>query len=295
MSKIKANILLLFAALVWGLGNIAHKTILDHLDPYAAVGLICLIGGLVILPLARGEGKTPLAAGWHVSLCRVIAPFVVGMLIEQVAYADASVTNASFLISTYTVITPAVAWLMLRERPGACLMIAAALTLAGSFLMSGGLAGVVTRADLLLLLTAACFSIWTVELDRHLRLHGRPFMTASIQFLAPAAIVLPFSAANGDLPLGGVIASWPELLMLGVFSIGLGLGIQTFAQCYTSASHVALITSTEAVFAAAAAGAFLGERLDMAGALGACLILAAVLIVATAGGHSASSPSVGTT
>lgn len=293
MSRLQANILLLLAALVWGLGNIAHKKILTHLDPFAAVGLTCLIGGLVVLPLVGGERKRPPEPGWPASLCRVTALFFVGMVMQQIAYVEASVTNASFLISTYTVMTPAAAWLMFRERPGAYLLLAAAFTLAGSFLMSGGLSGVIARADLLALLAAACFSVWTVELGRHLRLHGRPFTTAATQFLATGMIILPFSAAHGDLPLEGVIASWPELVVLGVFSTGVGFGIQTFAQCYTSASHAAIITSAEAVFAALAAGAWLGERLDVAGTWGACLIFAAVLVVATVGGRAPKSHSVG--
>jgi drug/metabolite transporter (DMT)-like permease len=39
MSKVQANCLLLLAAAFWGFGNVAQKTVLDHLDPLSAVGM----------------------------------------------------------------------------------------------------------------------------------------------------------------------------------------------------------------------------------------------------------------
>lgn len=51
MSRRHANLLLIDASLLWGFGNVAQKTELVHLDPFSAVGLRCLIGGILVLPL----------------------------------------------------------------------------------------------------------------------------------------------------------------------------------------------------------------------------------------------------
>lgn len=45
----------LIAAALWGFGNVAQKTVLEHLDPFSAVGLRRLIGGFLMLPLAGGK------------------------------------------------------------------------------------------------------------------------------------------------------------------------------------------------------------------------------------------------
>ncbi|MCF6113322.1 EamA family transporter [Mesorhizobium muleiense] len=55
MSKVQANCLLLLAAAFWGFGNVAQKTVLDHLDPLSAVGMRCLIAGLMAAPLTGLE------------------------------------------------------------------------------------------------------------------------------------------------------------------------------------------------------------------------------------------------
>ncbi|WP_287249706.1 EamA family transporter [Mesorhizobium sp.] len=46
----QANCLLLLAAAFWGFGNVAQKTVLDHLDPLSAVDMRCLIAGLMAAP-----------------------------------------------------------------------------------------------------------------------------------------------------------------------------------------------------------------------------------------------------
>ncbi|TIL78866.1 MAG: EamA/RhaT family transporter, partial [Mesorhizobium sp.] len=58
MSKVQANCLLLLAAAFWGFGNVAQKTVLDHLDPLSAVGMRCLIAGLMAAPLTGLEWGT---------------------------------------------------------------------------------------------------------------------------------------------------------------------------------------------------------------------------------------------
>jgi len=287
MSRLRANLLLLLAAVLWGIGNIAHKTILDHLDAISVVGLTCLIGGLLTLPFIRAEITAYPGPGWSRSVVRVSALFALGVVLQQIAFVSASVTNASFLISTTTVLTPLFAWFMVRERPGPGVIVATGMTLTGSFLLSGGLSGTAGIGDAIALLAAAAFALWTVELGRHVKSFRRPFTTATAQFLGTALLVLPLSLARGDIHLPAVVAAWPELLMLGVFSTAVAFCLQTHAQRYTTANHAAVIVSSECVFAAIAAAAWLGERLPPQGVAGASIVLAGVLLVATKSGRSA--------
>ncbi|MER8613879.1 hypothetical protein [Mesorhizobium sp. M0220] len=75
MSKLHANLLLLFVAALWGFGNIQQ-----NLDPLSAVGMRCLIGGLLVLPLIFREGRMIMA---------------LSIALQQIGYLDTSVTNAS--------------------------------------------------------------------------------------------------------------------------------------------------------------------------------------------------------
>lgn len=255
MSKLQANLLLLLAAALWGFGNVAQKTVLLHLDALTAVGLRCLIGGLLVLPFVLTERRAAIGPGHLSSLTKVGALFAIAIMLQQTCYFGASVTNASFLISTATVMTPLAAWLFIGERPTAIVAIAAGLTVIGALLLSGGIANL-GSGDLTALLSAACYSLWMVELGRHMQAHARPFTAAAVQFLGTAAFALPVGAMYGNLSLAAVSAAGPELAVLGVFSTAIAFGMQTAAQRFTSASHAAVIVSAESVFGALGAAIF---------------------------------------
>jgi drug/metabolite transporter (DMT)-like permease len=273
----------------WGFGNIAQKTVLDHVGPLAAVGLRCLIAAIAILPLVRlerpGGGDR---RAWRRSILPVALLFAGALTLQQCAYLSTSVTNASFLVNTATVLTPVLAWLALRERPGRRVAVAAAATLAGAFLMSGvGAAGglaALNRGDVACLASAALYAGWMVALGRHAQRHGRPFASAWVQFALAAAVALPAAGLAEPLPLAAIAEAWPSLAVLGLFSTAAAFGLQTYAQRFTRASTAAVLVSAESVFGALGAAAVLGERVPDAALAGAALILFSIVLVAGVGG-----------
>jgi drug/metabolite transporter (DMT)-like permease len=265
VSRTRANILLLLAAAFWGFGNVAQKTVLEHLDPLSAVGLRCLIAGLVVLPLVASEGQPTIGWGYLTSLARVSVLFAISIIIQQIAYQDTSVTNASFLVNTATVMTPLAAWLVIGQRASAVVWLAAGATLIGVLL---------------------------VELGRHMQAYGNPVRAATAQFLGAAVTSLPLGFAFGHLSLTATIDAGPELVILGVFSTAAAFGIVTISQRFTSASHAAVIVSAESVFGAAGAAMFLGEKLSTTGAVGAATVLAAIVFLASFDQNSDSPKSV---
>ena len=241
---------------------VAQKTVLEHLDPLSAVGLRSLIAGLVVLPLVATERRPNVGQSYWTSLAWVSVLFAASITIQQIAYQSTSVTNASFLVNTATVMTPLAAWLLIGERATAVIWLATGATLIGALLMSGGLSASLSPGDLTAIVSAACYALWMVELSRHMRVHGNPVTAAATQFLGTAAMSLPLGFAFGHLSPAATIDAGPELLILGVFSTAAAFGIVTICQRFTSASHAAVIVSAESVFGAAGAAMFLGERLS---------------------------------
>ncbi|WP_292254417.1 EamA family transporter [Mesorhizobium sp.] len=90
MSKVTANLLLLFAAALWGFGNVAQKTVLDHLDALSAVGLRCLIGGLLVLPFVLTERRAPADSAHSSSVARVVVLFAISIMLQQLCYLGAT-------------------------------------------------------------------------------------------------------------------------------------------------------------------------------------------------------------
>jgi drug/metabolite transporter (DMT)-like permease len=281
MSQLKASLLLLLAALFWGGGNVAQKTVLEDLGPLTTVGLRCLIGALVILPFVlrnRHRVSTFSRRAWRQAVIAVTL-FALAIGSQQAAYAGTSVTNASFLITTTIVITPFMAWLMMRERPAAILWPAAALTLIGTFLLGGAAFGSLSWGDLCCLVSAAFYSAWMVVLGRLVTETGCPSFITLAHFVLAGVFCLAVGLASEPAGLGSVGNAIPELLFLGVFSTGLAYGFQVLAQQHTSASVAALILGAESVFGALGGALLLGEALTLTTGIGAGLIMAAILLV----------------
>lgn len=282
MTRFSANALLLFAAALWGFGNVCQKTVLEDLGPITVVGFRCLIGVLIILPLL-GQERTARQRGVRPSfkVLAVIALLFAGaMVMQQAAFGSTSVTNGSFLITTTTVFTPLVAWALHRLWPSPVIWLAIATGLCGTFLMAGGQWSSITKGDVLCLVSAMIYSVWFVVLGDAVIRSGKPILITVVQFAGAGVLCLIIGLAIEPFDANRLMGALPELILLGAVSTGLAFVIQTIAQQHTSATEAAIMTSAEGVFGTLAAIVLIGEGLSQSSAIGALLIIAAVLAVA---------------
>lgn len=282
MSRSSANLLLLLAAMLWGAGNVCQKTALENLGPFTIVGFRCLIGVLVILPLlgqervSRRAGKPP----GTFQLAAIGVFFAAGMVCQQAAFATTTVANGSFLITTTTVLTPCVAWVLHRLWPSPIVWVAVTLALLGSFLMAGASLDRIVTGDLFCLLGALFYSVWFVLLGDAVVRSGQPVAIAIAQFVYAGVACIALGFLFEPVTATRIVAALPELVLLGVASTGIAFVIQAMAQQRATATEAAIIGSAEGVFGTFAAMLLLGEDLSAVQAIGAACITVAVLTVA---------------
>ena len=283
MTRTTATMMLLCAAFFWGAGNVANKTVLAHVEPLTAVSLRCLIAAIVIAPFALRELRRFPGWAWVKSAMGLSVLFAAALAVQQIAFISTSVTNASFLVNTCVIITPLIAWLCLKERPGLTVIAAATVTVGGAFLMIGGDLSIaaLNRGDLACFWSAIFYAGWTVALGHHVVTHQRPYATSLVQFGVSAALLIPLSFAFEAPTLRGIGNAWRELVVLGLFSTGAAFVLQTHAQQFVSSSTAAVLVSAESLFGAAGGYLLLGERTPVYGVCGAALILVGIIIAAT--------------
>jgi drug/metabolite transporter (DMT)-like permease len=283
MTPARAVLLLLLAAFFWGAGNVANKTVLEHVGPFTAVAVRCLLATCVVLPLALGDFRSLRRNAWMLSALPVAALFAIALTLQQIAFGLTSVTNAGFLINTCSIMTPLMIWALYGDRPGRRLAFAAGLTVVGAFLMAGGHTSLsmLNTGDLLCLLSAFFYAAWMVALGRHALRYGRPFGTSVVQFAVTAVLCGLLAVATETPTATGIRAALPEFLLLGVFSTAAAFVLQTHAQRFLNASTAAVLVSAESLFGALGAFVLLGERTPAMGLFGAALITLAITLAAT--------------
>ncbi len=282
MSRLGANLMLLLAALLWGAGNVAQKTVLNDLGTLTVVGLRCFIGALIIAPLLvgqRGKHKKPIDSDGAYWAIVAIASFAAAIIMQQWSYQHTTVTNAGFLVNTCTVMTPLLTRFVLGRTASQSIYAAAIMTCLGAGLMSGGSLQSMNVGDAGCIASALFYSIWMIAVGEFVMRQGREVLLTLGQFAVAGVVCLGLGLLLEPISVVRLVNAAPELCMLGVFSTGISYLLMVSAQKYASASEAAVIASGESIFGAIAAYLMLGEFLTLQGVVGAVLIGAGILAV----------------
>lgn len=281
MSRLRADLLLLLAAAVWGFGYLFQKLAMTDVGPLtfvaarAAVAALCL-GALAVFEARRAPKVLPPVV-WRTGLWAGVA-FFVAAAVQQAGMVTATVTNTGFLTALYVIVTPLIAWLALRKRPNAVVWPAAILAFVGVWLLGGGGFAALGLGDALVALSAIGWSIHLLIISSVANFN-RPVALTALQFVV-VAVLSGAAALIFETPSwAAIVAAWPSILFVGVLSSAVTFTILAASLRHTPPSEAAIVVSTETLFAAGAGVIFLGERLPVIGWVGAALMFGAVLLV----------------
>ncbi len=270
-----ADAMLLAVAIIWGSSYAVAKQALWF---YPVLGFLAIRFGLtfiLLLPQLRGEGRRAIRPGLPLGFV-MLGIF----LCETWGVMLTSASNAAFLISLCVVFTPFVEWAMLRQRPSSLLFATCALSLAGVWLLTGGMAISLNLGDGLMLAAAVLRAV-LVCLTRRLTadLEVPPLALTAVQsaVVASGCLLLGLSLPGGLPALPQSPAFWAGTLYLVGFATLFALYVQNLALGRTSATRVSLLMGSEPLFGALIAGFWLGERLGLQGWIGGLLIMIATL------------------
>lgn len=281
MSRLNADIALLFAAVVWGVAFLFQKSAMDHIGPLAFIAARGAVAALALAPLAWREHRqvaAPTGRGfWSIALWGGLAFFVAAWL-QQAGLMTATVTNTGFLTALHVVITPFIAWGWSGKVPNAVVWPAVALSALGTWLLGGGTLAAFSTGDGLVAVSAAFWAIHVVITGRASPF-GRPIAFTAVQFTVVAVLAAAGAALMETTTLDGLARAAVDIAYVGLLSSALTFTLLTVALQHTPPSEAAVIVSMETVFAALAAYLVLGERLAAIGWAGAALILAATLLL----------------
>lgn len=277
-SNLRADLLMLFIAMIWGTTFVAQRLGMDAVGPFFYSGSRFILGALLLLPLMFYRGKTERGSTdglWRdgALLGLVIA---VGINMQQVGLQFTSIAHASFISSLFVIIVPVIG-IFLRHKMHSAIWPGVFLAIAGMYFLSVQGDFSVAKGDWLNLIGAFAWAAHVLLLSALSNKHD-PIRLAIVQFLVCGVLSLLLSLGFEDLNSQQLVPALPAILYGGIFSVGLGYTLQVFAQRNAIPSHAAIIFSLEAVFGALAAWLFLDETLSLRAIFGCTLMLCGVLI-----------------
>lgn len=293
MSRTTANLLLLLAGAIWGMGFVAQQTAMDDIGPMLFIAMRFLLAGVAVLPFAIAELRKSDGPGYFQAVSEhrtgflmVGTAFFLGMTFQQVGLIGTSVTNAGFLTALYVILVPIIMATVLRVKQPVMIWPASILALIGIYMLSGGDLSSLNSGDLLIIICALFWAVHVILTGRVGQQTKLPVTMATTQFFITSLFGFLSYTVFVPLEFGEIIptstqllGALPEILYAGTIAGGLGFTLQAVGQRYTSESAAALLISTESLFAALFGAMFLAERLELIGYLGCGLIFAAILLV----------------
>jgi drug/metabolite transporter (DMT)-like permease len=274
----RADLLMLFIAMIWGSTFVAQRLGMDAVGPFFYSASRFLLGALLLLPLIYYRSAPENASSeslWRdgTLLGLIIA---VGINLQQVGLQFTSVANAGFITSLYVVIVPIIG-LFLRHQMHAATWIGVALAAIGMYFLSVQGDFIVAKGDYLQLLGTLAWAAHVILLSALSKKHD-PIRLSVVQFFVCGIACLILSLIFENLESQHLVQALPAILYGGVLSVGIGYTLQVVAQRNAIPSHAAIIFSMESVFAALAAWLVLGETLSARAIFGCALMLAGMLI-----------------
>ena len=113
MNRLNADLILLAAAVIWGLAFLFQKSAMAHVGPLTFIAARSALAALALAPLAwreHAQAGAPMPRGLLPIACGGGLLFFVAAWLQQAGLQTATVTNTGFLTALYVVITPFIAW-----------------------------------------------------------------------------------------------------------------------------------------------------------------------------------------
>ncbi len=292
MSKnLKGNLILLLAAVIWGMGFSAQDLASRHLSTFSVVAIRSFIGAVFLIPvsafLSKRKGETLIPAtkkgkkdllvfGVLCGVCLCIASTFQQFGISAYPASAAASARAGFITALYVIIVP-ILYAFSGKKLSINVLIAVLLSVAGLYFLclSGGLGGVYLADGIVFLCTLSfslhiiCIDISSAKVDA--------VKLSIVQFIVCGIISSVFAIVFEKPTLNDILAAALPILFLGVGSSGIAFTLQIVGQQYSKNPTVAsIIMSLESVFAVLG-GALIGDKLTSREIIGCAIMFVAIV------------------
>ena len=314
---LRADLLLLLTAGLWGFGFVAQSSGMDYVGPFTFNALRFPLGSFSLLPFilflkTKGRLSTlpdiPVKSQLKLTLLTGIILFV-AVMFQQIGMIFTTVGKAGFITGFYVVLTP-VFGIFIGKKTGLPTWIGMVFAVAGLyFIFAAGTVSSVNPGDIIILISAAFWALHILIIDNFVQkidplvLSAGQFAWCGIFFFAAAFTLEPFVAdwalkIAGEITVqqwtpikelfaiisGGAFFDHPvsgaviPILYGGLASVGIAYTLQVVAQKDAPPAHATIILSLEGCFAVFGGMLLRNEKPGSFTVLGFGFMLAAMVI-----------------
>lgn len=275
--QIRNSLLLLIAAIIWGVAFVAQSTGMEHIGPFTFTFLRNVIGTIVLLPIAffskeNSESRKTLVVS------AVLSGLALGVAscLQQYGMLYTSVGKAGFLTALYIIIVP-ILGLFFKKRCSWLTWIAVILAVIGVYFLCITENFTINKGDILEFLCAIAFAVQILIISKYsAKINAYRF--ACIQFMTAGLVALVPMLFTETVTWSGVSSAMIPLLYTGVMSSGVAYTLQIIGERDLNPTVAALIMSLEACISVIAGWLILNQTLSLREISGCVIMFTAIIL-----------------
>jgi drug/metabolite transporter (DMT)-like permease len=287
MKQLRANLLLLLTAMIWGAAFVAQSVSMDYIGPFTFLCTRSILGSVVLLPVIFFMGKskkreeqpeTPRGTLLLGGLCCGAALFVASAF-QQIGIQETTAGKAGFITAMYMILVP-IFGLFLGKKVSHKVWGAVVVALTGMYLLCLAESGIgaINRGDLLEMVCAVGFTVHILVID-HFSGKVDGVKMSCIQFFVCGLLAAIFMCLFEAPTWESIRAAALPICYAGILSSGVGYTLQIVAQKDTDPTVASLLMSLESVFSLIFGWILLQEAMSPIELLGCGLMFAAIIWV----------------
>ena len=199
-----------------------------------------------------------------------------GYIAQTLGLERTGAAITGFITGLYVVLTPVLAWLVLKEKITRFVWLCIMVATVGLGLLSirGFSIGI---GEMLVFASAFFFAAHIIALSKWSS--GRDVYAMTVVQLTMCGLLAGIASIPGGYSPPPDSDVWAVVIFTAVFATAIAFIVQTWSQAHMSATKVAVILTMEVVFAAVFAIFFGGEILTLQSAIGGVLVVVAMYLI----------------
>lgn len=285
MKKIIGSLMLLSAAIIWGLAFTVQDVAMDVITPLTFNFARYLVSAVFLIPFCFLKLDKPTEeAVKHRKMSVIPAGIICGVIltaasiVQQIGIEITSdPSKAGFITALYIILVP-IAGLMFGKRCKVIVWFAVTAAAVALYLILAGKGIKFSVGDLMLLLCAVCFTFHIIFID-----YASPgvngVVLSCIQFATVGIIsmILAFIFEKPDIHI--IFLAIKPILYAGILSGGVGYTLQILGQKRVEPAAASLLMSLESVFSVVGSLVILHQAPTLRMSIGFVIMFIAILMV----------------
>ncbi|MBQ9965845.1 MAG: DMT family transporter [Clostridia bacterium] len=293
-NNIKGSLILIAAALIWGLAFVAQTSGAEVVPPFFLNSARSFIGALFLLTFLllkdKRKGISIIPRNKEDKLLLLKGGIICGIFLSIsvnfqqfgiAAYPDgvASEARSGFLTALYVILVPLFA-IFKGNKISIKVLLGVIIAVIGIYMLclTGGI-DAIYLGDILVFICAICFTFHIMSVDKFVaKVDG--VRLSMVQFIICGIIsgILSLIFELDNLSVSNIISAILPILYLGIMSSGVAYTLQIVGQKFAEPTIASISMSLESVFAALGGWLISGNTLSVRELIGCALVFIAIIV-----------------